>query len=172
MATDAAATLTNTVTVSGGGDLSPMNNSAEDSVTVTITAGPSIEGWRQIHFGSAANAGAGADTNVVTADGLPNLMKYAFGLDPNVAASAADQPQISDTSPFTIRFRRSRDASDVTVSVLGADSINGAWTNIWSSETNAYGGGTNDHEIITIIDPVPPEDVSVGRFLRLNVTRP
>ena len=60
----------------------------------------------------------------------------------------------------------------MTVSVLGADSINGAWTNIWSSETNAYGGGTNDHEIITIIDPVPPEDVSVGRFLRLNVTRP
>lgn len=172
LASDAPANVTNIVSVAGGADVDSSDNTTQLVVAITPLPSANIASWRQQYFGSADDSGIGADANVVTADGLPNLMKYAFGLDPNVAASAADQPQISDTSPFTIRFRRSRDASDVTVSVLGADSINGAWTNIWSSETNAYGGGTNDHEIITIIDPVPPEDVSVGRFLRLNVTRP
>lgn len=53
-----------------------------------------------------------------------------------------------------------------------SDSLTNAWTNIWTSATNAYGGGTNTFEIITVTDPVPSENVSSGRFLRLNVTRP
>jgi hypothetical protein len=53
-----------------------------------------------------------------------------------------------------------------------SDSLTNAWTNIWTSATNAYGGGTNTFEIITVTDPVPAQDVSPGRFLRLDVTRP
>jgi hypothetical protein len=109
---------------------------------------------------------------VVTLDGLPNLIKYAFGLDPNSEAAAADQPRVSDSLPFTITFRRAREASDVTILVQGADNLNGVWTNIWNSRTNAFGAGTNDHEVITVTDPVPVGDTTSGRFLRLNVTRP
>jgi hypothetical protein len=118
------------------------------------------------------NAGQGADTNVVTSDGIPNLIKYAMGLNPTNEALVADQPSVSGSMPFTITFRRARDANDVTILVQGTDNVGGAWTNIWSSATNAYGGGTNPFEIITVTDPVPSENVSSGRFLRLNVTRP
>jgi hypothetical protein len=56
--------------------------------------------------------------------------------------------------------------------VQATDDLSGVWTNVWSSATNAFGAGTDDFETITVIDPVAPEDVTVGRFLRLHVTRP
>ena len=172
LAPGAAASLTNTVTVTGGGDLNGANNSADDPVTVTPVSGSGIGTWRQFHFGSAENTGVGADTNVVTADGLPNLIKYALGLDPNAEASAAERPRSMIFPPLSLTFRRARDASDVIVEVQATDSLMGAWTNIWSSATNAFGGGTNDFETLTVEDAVPVEDAPAGRFLRLNVTRP
>jgi hypothetical protein len=171
IATNAATILTNAASVAGGGDLDASDNSALLAVNIAPLLA-TIESWRQTHFGSSVNIGTGADTNIVTIDGLPNLMKYAFGLDPNTEAAAADQPRVSDSLPFTITFRRAREASDVTILVQGADNLNGVWTNIWNSATNAFGAGTNDHEVITVADPVPVGDTTSGRFLRLNVTRP
>ena len=173
LAADAAATLTNSATVSGGGDLTAENNAAAAAVTVTPAAGQTIESWRQLHFGSAANSGAGADTNVVTVDGLPNLTKYAFGLDPNQVASSAEQPHSASFPPLAITFRRARDASDVVIAVQATTNLAGTWTNIWSSTTNAFGGGTNDlFETITVPDVAPVEATESGRFMRINVTRP
>ncbi|MGA0849417.1 MAG: hypothetical protein ACO3RX_05650, partial [Chthoniobacterales bacterium] len=172
LAANAAESLTNAVAVTGGGDLNGENNSATDAVTVTPVSGPGIESWRQLHFGSSENSGAGADTNVVTADGLANLMKYAMGLVPTEEAPAAEQPRLSGFPPLSLTFRRAREASDVIVEVQATDSLMGSWTNIWSSATNAFGGGTNDFETLTVEDTVPVEDAPAGRFLRLNVTRP
>jgi len=172
LAADAAATLTNMATVSGGRDVSAVNNSAADLVTVTPTAVSSIESWRQTHFGSSENAGLGADAHVATSDGLPNLMKYAFGLDPNAVAALADQPRIADFPPLAITFCRARDASDVMIAVQATDELTGVWTNIWSSTTNAFAGGTSESETITVEDVVPAEGAPSDRFLRLNVTRP
>jgi hypothetical protein len=50
--------------------------------------------------------------------------------------------------------------------------VSGDWTNIWTSAANPFGGGTNEHETISVTDPVATDDVSVGRFLRIDVTRP
>jgi hypothetical protein len=172
LATNAATTLTNAATVSGGGDVNAGNNTAERAVTVSPVSVPTIESWRQTHFGSAANSGAGADTNAVTLDGLPNLMKYALGLDPHAVATAAEQPSMSGFPPLSVSFRRARDASDVILAVQATDDLAGVWTNIWSSATNAFGGGTNVFETITVNDPTPVETAPSGRFLRLNVTRP
>jgi hypothetical protein len=171
VATNAAALLTNTASVAGGSDVDGSDNTAQLAVNVAPLLS-TIEAWRQTYFGSSLNAGQGADTNVITSDGLPNLLKYALGLDPTNEAPAADQPSVSGSLPFTITFRRARDANDVTILVQGADNVGGAWTNIWSSATNAFGGGTNAFEIIHVSDPVAPEGVSSGRFLRLDVTRP
>jgi hypothetical protein len=74
--------------------------------------------------------------------------------------------------PFSISFRRARDVSDATLAVQATDDLTGVWTNIWSSATNAYGGGTNDFETTTVSDPQAVKDTAVGRFLRLDVTRP
>jgi hypothetical protein len=172
IAEDAFATLTNAASVAGSGDVDTSDNAAQLVVNIDPKQTSSIAAWRQIHFGSSADSGQGADTNVITVDGLPNLMKYAFGLDPNAEASAVDQPRVSGSMPFTISFRRARDAGDVTILVQGSDSVSGDWTNIWTSAANPFGGGTNEHETISVTDPVATDDVSVGRFLRIDVTRP
>ena len=99
-------------------------------------------------------------------------MKYAFGLDPTVEARAAEQPRMSVFPPLSVSFRRARDVSDVTLAVQATDDLTGIWTNIWTSPTNAFGGGGNAFETITVTDPAPLESVPSGRFLRLNVTRP
>jgi hypothetical protein len=91
---------------------------------------------------------------------------------PTEEAPAAEQPRLSGFPPLSLTFRRAREASDVIVEVQATDSLMGAWTNIWSSATNAFGGGTNDFETLTVEDAVPVEDAPAGRFLRLNVTRP
>lgn len=50
--------------------------------------------WRLAQFGSAENSGNGADLNDFDRDGLPNLIEYAFGLDPKTnSATALPRPQ-------------------------------------------------------------------------------
>ena len=171
LSSNAAAVLTNAVTVSGGGDMNAGNNAAQ-SVANVISALAPLEAWRQLNFGTTNNTGAAADSYVATEDGLPNLHKYAFGLNPTNTAAYSERPQIAGFPPFSITFRRARDASDVTMAVEATDNLSGNWTNIWSTATNAYGGGTNDFETLTIQDPVPHESVTNGRFLRINVIRP
>ncbi len=171
VASNAVALLTNTVAVSGGGDVNAGNNTAQSVASVSSALAP-LQSWRQMHFGTTSNSGAAADNFVAASDGLPNLHKYALGLDPTNTAAYSEQPRITTFPPFSITFRRARDASDVTMAVQATHTPSGIWTNIWSSATNAYGGGSNAYEIITVTDPVAAEDVSVGRFLRLNVTRP
>ena len=47
------------------------------------------ESWRLAQFGSTENSGNGADLNDFDQDGLPNLIEYAFGLDPKKNSAAA-----------------------------------------------------------------------------------
>ena len=171
IATNAPAALTNLVAVSGGGDVDTANNTAQSVAAVNPSLAP-LDAWRMLHFGTMSNTAMAADGAIVTEDGLPNLLKYALGLTPTTAAANADQPRIAGYPPFAITFRRARDASDVTMVVQATENLSGPWTNIWSSATNAYGGGSNDFETITVLDPVSSENVTNGRFLRLNVTHP
>jgi hypothetical protein len=48
---------------------------------------PPIQRWRQQWFGTTNNAGNAADPFVSASDGMPNLLKYALGLNPLVAVS-------------------------------------------------------------------------------------
>ena len=65
---------------------------AQDGVTTTeyvvaVTRLTNLQTWRQTYFSTTANSGSAADAFDSTGDGVPNLMKYAFGLDPTSAAS-------------------------------------------------------------------------------------
>ncbi len=174
IAADAAASLTNTAAVSGGNDAFAANNSAADAVAVTPVLNP-IESWRLKNFGSSGNSGIAADTFVAAGDGLANIVKYALGLDPRIPAAPGEVP-VADTAggALSITFRRARDASDVTLRVEAANDLAVGWTEeIWSSATNAYGGGANAFEVISVADPFPMDQAPNGRrYLRLKVTRP
>ncbi len=169
LAPDAAAMLTNIATVSGGGDVNAANNAAGDAVPVEAAAGPSIESWRQTHFGTTNNSGPAADDHIFTADGLANLLKYALGLVPTNVATATDKPALDNFPPLRLKFRRAKDADDVVIAVEAADGMTNAWTNIWTSTTNAYGGGAEPFEEVTVEDRATN---ALQRYLRLKVTRP
>ena len=67
---------------------------ASARVYVTTTTGVGVFGlldqstltplqqWRDNHFGNPSNVGAGANAASPPGDGVPNLIKYALGLDP------------------------------------------------------------------------------------------
>ena len=157
----APASVTNTATASGGGDVSPANNTASDPTTILTP----IESWRLQWFGTTENSGAAADTAVATSDGMPNLLKYALGLDPLVATN---DPVAGDISTGYLRLTvpKNPDATDVTFHVeVTPDLTSAGWT------TN---GTTVDILTATLlrVHDNTPVAASAGGFIRLRVSRP
>ncbi|MFZ4483411.1 MAG: alpha-amylase family glycosyl hydrolase [Chthoniobacterales bacterium] len=173
LATNATGRLTNTASLSGGGDAISTNNTATQVFAVSPPF-DGIEAWRQTHFGSPANSGPAADAAAPAGDGMANLLKYAMGLVPTNVAARVELPALTNHgTTLSIIFRRARDPQDITMVVEAADGVVGSWTNIWTSTTNAFAGGTNAFSLETVPDPVPINSAPNGqRYLRLKVTRP
>ena len=51
-----------------------------------------LQQWRNQFFNNPSNVGAGADTATPMGDGVPNLMKYALGLNPTTFVYSAQMP--------------------------------------------------------------------------------
>ena len=74
----------------------------------------SQETWRQTHFGTYNNAGNTADTADFDLDGLPNLLEYAFGLNPTQGVSRAlPVPQVNGSN-YVVSFTQPVGVSGVT----------------------------------------------------------
>jgi hypothetical protein len=124
-----------------------------------------VESWRMQHFGSSVNEGQGADTAVNAGDGLPNLLKYALGLDPLVPGVA---PIITAISIDRLRLtaQKNPSATDVNyiVEVSGDLTSSANWTTV---------GVTTEIDTesqLRALDHVPVSE-SGARFLRLRVSR-
>jgi uncharacterized repeat protein (TIGR01451 family) len=137
-------------------------NAGQDEVFTTLAP---IEAWRLQWFGTTANSGAAADSTIGTSDGMPNLLKYALGLNPLVPTNDPVTGGISNgylrlTSP------KNPDATDVSFQLeLTDDLAPSAWT------TN---GTTIDVNTATLFEAHvnAPVVSSAGVFIRLHVTRP
>lgn len=95
------------------------NYHAATSVNQTFVVSSNFESWRMANF----TAGERADNNlsgpnaVYTADGLPNLVKYALGLPPKTAATTG-LPQLSVSSgEWVFTYTRPSAITDVTYAV-------------------------------------------------------
>ena len=123
-----------------------------------------IQAWRFLWFGTVSNIGAAADTAIATSDGLPNLLKYALGLNPLVPAS---NPLTGDISTGFLRLisPRNPSATDVTISAEVAGDVMGAWatngTTVEPSAANLFQARDNTRV-----------HAAAERFMRLRVTRP
>jgi hypothetical protein len=105
-------------------------------------------------------------------DGVPNLMKYAFGLNPQTAYTGP----LTDTEivdgRLSLIFPRQRDATDITYRVQASSDL-ANWTNIWNSATAPYPGGLNPSVLLSVPDTeVIGAPGITGRFLRVQVTQP
>ncbi len=77
-----------------------------------------IQQWRNSHFGNPSNVGAGANSASPAGDGVPNLVKYALGLNPLMPATAsqlgsASICQFDDSIALTFTVERAADPPDV-----------------------------------------------------------
>ncbi|MBU3665734.1 MAG: tandem-95 repeat protein, partial [Chthoniobacterales bacterium] len=153
-----------TLTVSDGAA------SASTSFKLTVRAAGGFDTWSVLQSLPADRRGP-TDRNGPLA--VANLAAYAMGLNP-LTAAPADLPSASKGSNnMSITFRRSRFATDVKFNVEAANTMTSSWTNIWTSTTNAYTGGTNDFETVIVTDPQPMDQAPAGqRYLRLKVMRP
>lgn len=111
-----------------------------------------------------------ADSANPAGDGVPNLMKYALGLNPLTKASEADlatiQPQ---TNSVDFNFTRMRDATDIIYRVERRwDLMSGSWTEVYNSSADPFGS----------TDPSITESLNFDlqgnpkAFFRLKITRP
>ena len=123
-----------------------------------------IQLWRLQWFGTSANSGAAADTTIA-ANGMPNLLSYALGLNPLVPTNNPVVGSI-DNGYLLLTAPRNPNATDISFHVELTDSLApSSW-------------GTNG---TTVISDTPtllqvrnnaPVDSSAGGFMRLRVSRP
>ena len=169
VASNAAETLQPTFTISGAGDAYASNN----TISNTITTISPVDGWRSQYFGSSSNSGAAADTSSYTGDGVANLIKYAFGLNPTVPVSGGLPEAKIMNNRLAITFNRMKSATDIVYEVQASGDLFG-WGNstvIWSSASTSYAGGSSDSESVTVQDTVST-DAANQRFMRLQISRP
>ena len=162
VSTNAASTLTNAAMVSGGGEFNTGNDSASDPTTVVALT--PIQFWRLQWFGTTEDSGTAADTYVGTSDSMPNLLKYALGLDPLVATNSPVTGDIS-TGYLRLTVQRNPDATDVTFLIEIATGLMDSWT------TNGTTVDQNTPTLLQVHDNTPVSGSASG-FIRLRVTRP
>jgi uncharacterized repeat protein (TIGR01451 family) len=160
--TNAPASLTNQVLVAGGGETNLANDSANDVIAVTPLS-PS-ELWRLTYFGNKANMGSGSDGAIATSDGLPNLYKYALGLNPLVATNDPVTVDIA-TSYLRLTAPKNPDATDVSLHGV----ISSALTGLWSTNNTTI---TENSSTLFQVQDTSPVGSNPQRFMRLQVTRP
>jgi len=183
---DATASVTNNVTVSGGGEVYTANDTAADAITLAL--GPANT-WRLAHLGTPLDTGSAADGASFTNDGISNLMTYAFGLDPTVSVgqtalttlvSGSANPLLSDRlainftlplpTPTDIVYTVQATGDLVNWTTVATKTGSGAWT--WSGGGSSHiveTDGTNTSSL-QIGDNVPmsgqPQRTMILRVLR------
>ena len=105
-----------------------------DTFIVTVTSLLPLAACKQAQFGAnAGNESIAGDLANPDGDLLVNLLEYALGGNPNSAASAPNPVSSVISNRVSLTFTRTVANTDVTVTVQGADSLSGPWTDLAQS---------------------------------------
>jgi|GEM_PF-3868717 len=102
----------------------------------TFTTLSPVEAWRQNFFNTTDGTGDRGDLANSTGDGVPNLLKYALGLDPTQhVTQLTPYPETADDGKtyLTFFFSRVSVATDLTYEVQVTGNLTGPWTTIATS---------------------------------------
>jgi len=136
--------------------------------TSTLTP---LQQWRNTWFHNPSNVGAGANTASPSGDGMPNLLKYALGLNPTACVTGAQLPHPSiqpdgGQDYLTLTVSRAADPADVTcIAEVSGDLLN------WVSGPSNTVTLSNTATQLVVRDNTPAATATV-RFIRLQVTNP
>jgi uncharacterized repeat protein (TIGR01451 family) len=169
VAANATAALTNSVTVSGGGDQNPSNNTATDPTTVIMTgpdpaiakshSGPFVQGQSGTYTIVVKNAGLSATNGTVTVtDALPTGLTATNIAGPNWTCTLGN---LTCTRGDALASNATYDPITVTVNVA-----NNAPARVTNTATVAGGGDTNplnnNASDPTSVIP-PPADLTITK---------
>ena len=125
-----------------------------------------LQTWRDDHFGNPSNVGAGANGASPAGDGIPNLIKYAVGLDPMTPTTSSaflsgSIVEASGQKYLALTVTRSAELPDISYAVeVSSDLL--TWT---SGATVTI---TNTPTELVVRDNTPVPDAT-ARFIRLRV---
>jgi hypothetical protein len=123
---------------------------------------PTLEAWRQTHFGTTSNTGSAADSADPDGDGQPNLAEYTAGTHPNNAADVF-KVLTATKSAASFTITASGKAARTYVLERKTNLAAGPWTPLGSVGPLAADGP------VSLSDPVPPANTG---FYRLRVSGP
>jgi alpha-tubulin suppressor-like RCC1 family protein/subtilase family serine protease len=139
-----------------------QDGSTTNTYTITATRLSGLESWRQTYFGATANSGSADDTADYSGNGLPNLVKYAFRLDPVTPGASTLLPQaVLSGNTLTITFTEPPGINGIS---YGAQSSAALLSPIWTSVPDTGFGTTHVFSA--------PIGNNTTLFLRLTVTEP
>jgi hypothetical protein len=131
-----------------------------------------LEIWRNTNFDNPSNVGAGANQASPAGDGIPNLVKYALGLNPLSVTGATHLPSgsiesYSGTDYLTLTVNRSADPADITYIVEVSSNLLSGWVSGAPNTVTL----TNTATQLVVRDTAPVPSAN-ARFIRLRVTNP
>ena len=131
-----------------------------------------LETWRDNYFHNPSNVGAGANGFSAADDGVPNLIKYALGLNPTNAATAAQLPSgkiqtDKGTNYLTLTVNRAAKPSDISYIVEVSSNLLSGWVSGLANAVTL----TNTTTQLVVRDNTPAP-AATARFIRLRVTNP
>ncbi len=156
-------------------------NQASQIRTVNVTPPASVDAWKRLYFGAQADPILSGDLADPDGDGIPNLLEYAFATDPTSIETNGPFPQSGVVEGrLTLVFPRNPSAADLTLTVQGADSPSGPWTDLASSISGnpftplipnvLVGESTDSPPLVQISDTAAIGDAGYPqRFLRVLV---
>lgn len=123
--------------------------------------------WQATNFGSSTNTGEFAEDADKDKDGVPNLIEYACGTNPNLNTPC---PLSTNRSGSTLEYiyTKNKSATDVSYSVEWSDNFT-TWSTSSITQTLVPGSDNGVTQQIKISVPSNPNG---RRFLRLKVSRP
>ncbi len=146
-----------------------QNGLSTYSPTVPATTWTNQQAWRNLYYGTIANSGNAADCATPDGDGMSNLTKYVFGLQPGQPETPPALTMVSaDASQTTVSFP-TNSASGTgyqgmtrTYDLLSTSNVQtGPWTPV-----APYTGIIGDGQTHTCVVP----SSGTAQYFRLNIT--
>ena len=166
------ATVTGTfpiaITVANG------TGSSTGTLNLNVAAPATFSQWETAH-----NNFTGAPIDTSFGDGVPNLLKYLYDIDPTVPISAADRAALpsvgidTTTNPgtkyFTLTYRQYASESGITVNVQTSPDLQ-TWTTVTPDLSQQIGTDPNTGD--SIMEVGVKASGEANQFIRLDVTQP
>lgn len=154
------------------------------SATLNISD-PPYQQWKLAVFGANANTAAIAgDLATPSADGIPNLLKYTFGLNPNAPSSSAAPQPGAINGALTLSFFHDPSVSDATLQVeVSTDlviwqqgsrystALGDVTANAWTAQLSRLLDVATGIETITVQSLLLPAN-NPRSFIRVKATQP